>query len=101
MRRQLGIAHRVLDILMPKVVLKGAGVVSVVGQSRFPPLRYSLISPDGTLNLSTGSPACPVGKRPSPPLVRVDGLGLPDFRREPTQRRASGLAMTPTRHGGS
>jgi len=32
MRRQLGIAHRVLDVPVPEVVLQGAGIVAVVGQ---------------------------------------------------------------------
>jgi hypothetical protein len=30
--RQPGVAHRVLDILVPKVMLQGAGIVAVVGQ---------------------------------------------------------------------
>src|SRR5262249_5218575 len=31
-RRQLGIAHRVLDVLVPEVVLQGARVVAIVGE---------------------------------------------------------------------
>jgi hypothetical protein len=31
-RRQLGIAHRVLNIFVPKVSLKGTGVVALGGQ---------------------------------------------------------------------
>jgi hypothetical protein len=32
MRRQLGVAHRVLDVLVPEIGLQGAGVVAGVGQ---------------------------------------------------------------------
>jgi len=32
MRRQLGVAHRMLDVLVAEICLKGAGVVALVGQ---------------------------------------------------------------------
>ena len=30
--RKLGVAHRVLDVFVPEVVLQGAGVVAIVGE---------------------------------------------------------------------
>jgi len=30
--RHFGVAHRVLDVLMPEVVLQGSGVVTIIGK---------------------------------------------------------------------